>query len=65
MASFLDRFVGQSVEILLESRGAGRTGQFAEVRLPEAEAADHVPGRLTWARVTGSTGRALVGEALT
>jgi threonylcarbamoyladenosine tRNA methylthiotransferase MtaB len=61
LADYLAQQVGSRVEILVERERLGRTPGFAELELDGPAAA---PGGLVEARVTGSSGRRLRGEAL-
>jgi threonylcarbamoyladenosine tRNA methylthiotransferase MtaB len=59
LAGYLAAQVGREAELLMERRGLGRTGGFAEMEIaPDAAA----PGDLVHVRVTGSDGSRLRGE---
>jgi threonylcarbamoyladenosine tRNA methylthiotransferase MtaB len=51
--------VGQTVSLLTEAEQSGHSEHFAPVRLSQPA----IPGRLLWAKVTASTGDALLAEA--
>jgi threonylcarbamoyladenosine tRNA methylthiotransferase MtaB len=56
---FLAGYVGRDISVLTEADQTGHSEHFAPVRL----AAHTSPGTLLTARVTGTTGRALLAEA--
>jgi threonylcarbamoyladenosine tRNA methylthiotransferase MtaB len=59
LARYLDAQIGREAELLMERRGLGRTGGFAEMELaPDAAA----PSELVLVRVTGADGSRLRGE---
>ncbi len=60
LARYLQAQHGSNVDVLMEQAGAGRTAQFAEIRLPT----DAPAGAVLRARVQGSDGRRLAGEVL-
>ena len=60
LRAFLASCVGRTVEVLIERDGAGRSEQFAAVRLP----GDHAPGSLVAAEVSGIDGDTLTGRPL-
>ncbi|MBO0739881.1 MAG: tRNA (N(6)-L-threonylcarbamoyladenosine(37)-C(2))-methylthiotransferase MtaB [Hyphomicrobiaceae bacterium] len=60
LSRYLEAHVGRDVEVLMEGDQVGRTPGFAEMVLATAAPV----GRLLGARVTGSSGRLLQGEAL-
>ena len=60
LRAFLASCVGRTVEVLIERDGAGRSEQFAAVRLP----GDHAPGSLVAAEVSGVDGDTLTGRPL-
>jgi threonylcarbamoyladenosine tRNA methylthiotransferase MtaB len=59
LARFLEKRVGGAAAVLVERGAEGRTEHFAPIRL-RAPAA---PGSVIGARVTGSDGAVLLGEA--
>ncbi len=65
LAKFLDSQTNRKVSVLMESKSRGRTPQFAEIEMPEADVAGHesanVTGSLQTVVVTGSDGRRLRG----
>lgn len=58
----LDQAKGSDVDAVVEGNHVGRTPQFAEIELFDPAAEVLVPGTVVRARVTGRTGRRLVGE---
>jgi threonylcarbamoyladenosine tRNA methylthiotransferase MtaB len=59
LAGYLAAQIDQEAEVLMERRGLGRTGGFAEVEIAADAAA---PGEIVHVRVTGSDGSRLRGE---
>ena len=60
LRAFLASCVGRTVEVLIERDGAGRSEQFAKVRLPGG----YAPGSLVPAKVSGVDGATLTGRPL-
>lgn len=60
MNRFLERHIGQTLEVLIEKDGLGRAPDFASVTLDRAVE----PGSLIRVRVTGTQGGVLTGEVI-
>ncbi len=58
MNRFLERHIGQTLEVLVEKDGLGRAADFASVTLDRAVE----PGSLINVRITGTNGAVLTGE---